>query len=82
MNSRKHVVAERKGINDPQASCFSGLWLRVTVASPFVISKTDRTEVPEQMDSKDNVRIRGRKIGERDAINFVSAVEKDCGEEG
>jgi len=68
MNSCKNVVAERKGINDPQASCFSGLWLTLTVASPFVISKSDCTEVPEEMDSKDNVRVRERKFGAETVI--------------
>lgn len=68
MNSRKDVVAERKGINDPQASCFSGFWLTITVVSPFAISGTDRKDMLEEIDSKDNARLRERDIEQRGVV--------------
>jgi len=77
MNSRKDVVAERKGIKDPQASCFSGFWLTVTVGSPFIISRADCIEMAEEMDSKDNVHVGEREVGKKDAVNVVSAVKND-----
>ena len=63
MTWRKDVVAERKRIKEPQASCFSGCWLTMTVDCPFVISQRDRTELPEEMDNRDSVRVRVRETG-------------------
>lgn len=58
--SFKVDVAERRGMNDPRASCASGSWLRLEVEFVFDNMITGPSDMREEVDSRDDVRVRGR----------------------
>jgi len=67
-------VAERTGTKDPYAWCLSGRLLRPEVELDLLISNMDASEAPDDVESMDDVRARGRGCAEVIVI-YVSFIK-------
>jgi len=59
----RQPAAERRGMNEPEASCFSGRWLRVTVGPALGKLTRERKDEVEDTESIEDVRVRGLERG-------------------
>jgi len=69
-------LAERSGMKDPYASWVSGRWLIPEVELAFDISNIEPSEAADEMDNRDDVRVRVLGRTGRVIVDFPCTTEE------